>query len=391
MKKIIIALLIILLLIISIETVVTKILPAIGIHTPFGISAGADKDEDLLRGKDAAADDDTAGRDEGDAAGKNISGSAEDMASTQGRESGRKDTGPIGVGAWESGNGPGENSREVGGFGAGDGAGVEDDASRESVGDVSLIDERGVTVAGRIRPPEGFERLKPESGSFGEFLQNLPLKPHGTRVRYYDGNVKPWDVHAAVIDLDVGERDLQQCADAVIRLRAEYLYSKGLYDQIHFNFTNGFNAEYKKWMEGYRIRVSGNDARWVKQKDRDTGYGCFREYLDMVFTYAGTLSLSEEMERIDLQELKPGDVFLKGGSPGHCVIVVDMAVDPERGEKVFIIAQSYMPAQDIHILKNPSKRDGDPWYPLDFGDELVTPEWTFTADQVYRFADDSNA
>ena len=68
-----------------------------------------------------------------------------------------------------------------------------------------------------------------------------------------------------------------------------------------------------------------------------------------------------------------------------------MAVDPERGEKVFIIAQSYMPAQDIHILKNPSKRDGDPWYPLDFGDELVTPEWTFTADQVYRFADDSNA
>ena len=184
----------------------------------------------------------------------------------------------LGVRQWSR-----REQQRSGGFGAGDGAGVEDDASRESVGDVSLIDERGVTVAGRIRPPEGFERLKPESGSFGEFLQNLPLKPHGTRVRYYDGNVKPWDVHAAVIDLDVGERDLQQCADAVIRLRAEYLYSKGLYDQIHFNFTNGFNAEYKKWMEGYRIRVSGNDARWVKQKDRDTGYGCFREYLDGVY------------------------------------------------------------------------------------------------------------
>ena len=66
--------------------------------------------------------------------------------------------------------------------------------------------------------------------------------------------------------------------------------------------------------------------------------------------------------------------------------MVDMAVNPETGEKVFLIAQSYMPAQDIHILKNPSKGDGDPWYPLDFGDVLVTPEWTFTADQVYRFS-----
>ena len=82
----------------------------------------------------------------------------------------------------------------------------------------------------------------------------------------------------------------------------------------------------------------------------------------------------------------PGDVFLKGGTPGHCVIVTDMAVKPETGEKVFIATQSYMPAQDIHILKNPSNSDDDPWYPLDISNELVIPEWTFTANQVYRFA-----
>ncbi len=250
-----------------------------------------------------------------------------------------------------------------------------------------LLNEEGSTVSERISVPQGFERIKLEEGSFGQYLRDFPLKPHGTKVVYYDGRTKPWDVHAAVLDIDIGDRDLQQCADAAIRLRAEYLYSKGLYEQIHFNFTNGFNAEYVKWMEGSRIRITGNRAEWVRQGNRDTGYESFRKYLDMVFTYAGTLSLSQEMKNISTGDAQPGDVFLKGGSPGHCVIIVDMAEHTETGEKIFIAAQSYMPAQSIHILKNPANDDGNPWYPLDFGDELVTPEWTFTKDQVFRFAD----
>ncbi len=251
----------------------------------------------------------------------------------------------------------------------------------------ALIHETGTNVAQRVQTPVGFERIIPEEGSFGDYLGNLPLKPHGARVKYYDGSIKPWDVHVAVLDIDVGKRDLQQCADAVMRLRAEYLYSQESYDQIHFNFTNGFNAEYKKWIEGNRVKITGNKAEWVKQGSRGTDYESFRKYLDIVFAYAGTLSLSKEMDNIDLQEMQTGDVFLKGGSPGHCIIVMDMAENPQTGEKIFIAAQSYMPAQDIHILKNPANEEGNPWYPLDFGEKLTTPEWTFTKEQVYRFAD----
>jgi len=247
------------------------------------------------------------------------------------------------------------------------------------------INPEGKTIKDRIKVPEGFQRIEVSEGSFGHFLRNLPLKPHGSKVFYYNGDVKGRDVYDAVIDMDTGSRDLQQCADAVIRLRAEYLYAQKQYDSIHFNFTSGFRADYSKWMQGYRIAVTGNDAEWVKKTAYSDGYKDFRQYLDMVFSYAGTLSLSGELKPVRPESMKIGDVFIQGGSPGHCVIVVDMAENEATGEKLFMLAQSYMPAQDIHILKNLKSLELSPWYALDFGEELVTPEWIFNRDDLKRF------
>jgi len=249
-----------------------------------------------------------------------------------------------------------------------------------------LTNSGGKTIAERFSPPDGYIRAEAAEGSFGRYLRSLPLNPHGAKVKYYDGSVKPRDVYEAVIDLDVGERDLQQCADAVIRLRAEFLYGKGQYDRIHFNFTSGFKADYATWRRGNSIVVEGNNARWVKAPGDFSGYASFRKYLDMVFAYAGTLSLSGEMKRAAVEDMKIGDVFLKGEDPGHCVIVVDMAENKE-GKKMFMLAQSYMPAQEIHILKNPQNTEISPWYPLDFGERLETPEWIFSRGQLVRFGD----
>ena len=249
-----------------------------------------------------------------------------------------------------------------------------------------IINPLGRTIEDRINPPEGFERIKVEGGSFGYYLRTLPLKPHGSKVKYYDGREKNHDVYEAVIDMDIGDKDLQQCADAVIRLRAEYLYKQKQYDRIHFNFTNGFNAEFVKWMHGYRIVVADNKANWVKTSAYSDDYNTFRRYLDTVFSYAGTLSLSKEMKPVMIEDMEIGDVFIQGGSPGHCVIVVDMAMHAQTGEKLFLLAQSYMPAQDIHILKNPQDLQISPWYSTKFGDTLITPEWTFKKTDLKRFS-----
>ena len=250
----------------------------------------------------------------------------------------------------------------------------------------TVINPSGKTIKERFNTPEGFVREDDPGTSYDNFLRDFALKPFGTKVLTYSGNTKyPDNVYEAVLDIDIGEKDLQQCADAVMRLRAEYLYANKKYDQIHFNFTNGKKAEFIKYGEGYRFSLKNNS--WVKTAQKDYSYKNFRAYMDLVFNYAGSLSLSRELKAVDVKDIKVGDVFIKGGSPGHAVTVVDVAVNPKTKEKIFMIAQSYMPAQNIHVLKNFASAENSPWYSVNFGSHLKTPEWTFEKGQLMRFAE----
>ena len=126
-----------------------------------------------------------------------------------------------------------------------------------------------------------------------------------------------------------------------MRLRAEYLWAQKRYGEIKFNFTNGFPAEYKKWAEGNRIKVTGNKVEWYAAGGKDYSYKTFRKYLNMVFMYAGTASLSKELRTVPYTSLQAGDVFIKGGSPGHVVIVVDVAIHPKTKKKFFYWRKLY--------------------------------------------------
>ncbi|MEL6674369.1 MAG: DUF4846 domain-containing protein [Bacteroidota bacterium] len=248
------------------------------------------------------------------------------------------------------------------------------------------IAEEGLTLRSRIQVPPGAVRDSFPPDHFGHFLQELPLKAHGSPVHYYNGGEKPnYGVYDAVIDLPIGNKDLHQCADAVMRLRADYLYSQGRYQDIHFHFTNGFDVHYSEWRKGKRMVVQGNRTYWRQTSRASTSSESYWQYLELIFMYAGTLSLSKEMRAISVAELEIGDVFVQGGSPGHAVIVVDVARNPSTGKRFFLLAQSYMPAQELQLLKNPSNSDLSPWYEADFGEVLETPEWRFYARDLKRW------
>ncbi len=128
-----------------------------------------------------------------------------------------------------------------------------------------------------IPVPPGYHRTESNPSYFASWLRKLPLKKDRT-VHLYDGSLKRnQDAQFAVLDISVGHRDLQQCADAVMRLRAE-------------------------------------DA---------------------------------------------------------------------KGHRIFLLAQSYMPAQDIHIVKNPLAATLSPWFRAETAEEnLSTPEWIFKINEL---------
>ncbi|MGZ3757168.1 MAG: DUF4846 domain-containing protein [Mucilaginibacter sp.] len=227
------------------------------------------------------------------------------------------------------------------------------------------------TVLTRFKIPAGYTRQKQASGSFAEWLQSLPLKPAGTPTRTYKGNIARTDLYtAAVVDISVGNQDLQQCADAVMRLRGEYLYHQKNYKDIAFHFVSGFNCDYLHYADGYRYK---ND-RWVLSSKKDYGYATFLKYMNLVFMYAGTQSLEKELKPVsNANDISVGDVFIHGGAPGHCFIVMDIAENSSH-KKQFLLAQSFMPAQNIQLLQY----DGSPWFSMDgrsgiaYG-ELISP------------------
>ena len=235
-----------------------------------------------------------------------------------------------------------------------------------------------------IVPPPGFVRY--EADSYGTYLRNLPLKRPGSPVMLYNGVEKGYQDGAyAIIDMEIGNKDLQQCADAVMRLRAEYLWHSKQYDKIHFNFTSGFKADYIKWAQGYRTKVSGNNVSWYKGADEDYSYATFRKYMDEVFMYAGTASLSKELIPVAPSDIRVGDIFIIGGHPGHAMVIVDVAAD-KYGNKAILVAQSYMPAQSIHIVTNLNNQQRSPWYIINSNTKYVSfPEFHFNINQIKRF------
>jgi hypothetical protein len=252
-------------------------------------------------------------------------------------------------------------------------------------------------LAQRVAAPRGYRRVPLAAGSFGAWLRDLPLEPPGVPVLSHRGAVILPPDHqnlTAVVAIDVGAQDLQQCADSVIRLHAEWRWSQGHRDQS-YRAASGAEMPFARWARGERVTVSGpagSKLTWAPATRPDDSYHAFRAYLATVFGWANTGSLARDTSPIALADLRPGDFVVQPGGPGHAVLVLDLATDPE-GHRVVLLGQGFMPAQSFQVLhpgrQDPSSTPGavgnGAWFRIDDAG-LETPFWPrFPWTTLHRF------
>ena len=241
----------------------------------------------------------------------------------------------------------------------------------EPEGEWKLYDD--IHVIGDINPREGFRRITVPKGSFADFLRNYPLNDDWT-VYDYTGKQLPTMAQFAcyaVLNIDIGNRDLLQCADAVMLLRAEWLYQQKRYKDIHFNALSGKRLNYTDYAQG------------------DYSKAKFRKYMEYVFAYANTASLIKELKPRKIEDVRIGDVFITTGDPGHAMIVVDMSMD-QNGNRALLLAQGMMPARSVHVVTNLEHGEDTPWYLIDkyleWSTLFVFPNYVFSArTDLYSF------
>ena len=250
----------------------------------------------------------------------------------------------------------------------------------------NYVNEAGNTVMERVTVPDGYARDLYAEGSFQDYVRNYQLKPFGAKVIKYDGNEYAYQKgHIGVLEIPVPKNGLQQCADALIRMRAEYLWQQDKQEDIGFNFTSGHYCSWIDYANGLRPKINGNRVTFEKIAQVDHSERNFYRYLNLIYIYAGTQSLFDELKPVKtISEVQVGDMIIKPGSPGHVVMIVDVATN-EEGEKLFILAQGNTPAQSVHILKNLSDSQLRPWYELEMGAYLEIPTYYFTKTQLVRF------
>lgn len=207
-------------------------------------------------------------------------------------------------------------------------------------------------TVGEIAPPRGFERVDARAGDYTSFLRSLPLKPYGTKVQLYTGgDARLQFLSAAVIDLPLLS-NYEQCADATMRIRAEYFYKSGRYGDIRFTDVNGNKLTYQ----------GGANRK------------AFEKYMRIVYGVCSTFSLFHETKPRAISEVQPGDVLVfkarEGRKYGHAILVADVARN-KQGKVAILCLEGNTPARDLHIMRNMANPARNPWFILDEDDSII--------------------
>jgi hypothetical protein len=237
-----------------------------------------------------------------------------------------------------------------------------------------------MTIGTRFNPPEGFTRVELPEDSFGAFLRNYPLKADGDVIYLHDGTIKPDDRFDAVLKMELGSRGFMRNTNLLLRLRGEYLYSIGRYEDIEFHFLSGFLFPFARWAAGERIHVDGSRVSWsAPAAQPDDSPESLRSFLYTLFIYSNSTAIRQDL--MQAARVEAGHVFLSHGG----AVIADMAAD-ENGRTAILLVRGGDPEQEGYVMRNPDiLLDMSPWFIVPQNGIIQTTDGEFSTGELFLF------
>jgi hypothetical protein len=210
-------------------------------------------------------------------------------------------------------------------------------------------------------------------------LRNYPLKADGDVIYLHDGTIKPDDRFDAVLKMGIGPRNFMRNTNLLLRLRSEYHYEAGRYEDIEFHFLSGFLFPFARWAAGERINVDGSRVNWsAPAAQPDDSPEALRTYLGTLFIYSNATAIRQDL--LQAARIEPGYVFISHGG----AVIADMAED-EEGRAAVLLVRGGDPEQEGYVVRNTGDRENSPWFIVPQNGILRTPEGDLSVGDLYLF------
>lgn len=201
-----------------------------------------------------------------------------------------------------------------------------------------------IKTVSSIKHPFNYTRNSYIKNSFNEWVTQLPLKSNNEILSHNKTKITNQLYHVfGVINMPLlFTTDIEQCADYCMRFWAEYHKAKNKLNDLYLFDYSGKRKYYKS--EGKS----------------------FINFLQWAFNFSNSSSLKSGCKEVAETELQPGDMFVQNetGGIGHVSMIVDLCSNG-KGEKLYLIGYSFMPAQEFHIEKAGNEYGIEGWFTLE--------------------------
>lgn len=220
-----------------------------------------------------------------------------------------------------------------------------------------------VTV-GDIRTPGGYTKVSCGLSSYSSWLKGLYLKKENIILRH-DKKTVPSNYYnvLGVIDMPLlFSENIEQCADWGFRFWSEYHRDNGLLDRL------------------YLFDYSGNIKYYNKSGKS------FISFLKYSMNYSNSHSIKSGCDKVIPPDIRGGDMLVqnKTGGIGHVSIVMDVCQN-SKGEKLYLIGYSFMPAQQFHIEKADDRYGKEGWFTFEGYEKYLDDNLNFGKPVLRRF------